>query len=146
MVSALRGAVVPPSAYTHDSATIQKFIADWNAYVMLDARAFDQLVAISGSLVTLRPAVMRFLRATYAAFAAHDTVAVRAARRQYATDVQQLSRSGALPQLTNLSPISQADAAHVAADISRSGDVRRLVRSVRSQYPLSFFAAHFSQA
>lgn len=137
-----RAALIPPSIYRSTSGALRDFVANWDDYVLVDAAAFDQIAALSRSLLTLRSPLMRFLRAAHDALAAKDRSAFATARRAYLSAVQALARAGALPQPTDLSGRARALAAKLRADQARSTDVSRLIAAVRGRYPLSFFARH----
>jgi hypothetical protein len=137
-----RGALIAPAIYRTTSGAIRNFLADWDDYVLVDATAFDQIAALSRSLLTLRSPLMRFLRAAREALAAGDGHALASARSAYLSAVWKLARAGALPRPTDLSTRAHGLAAKLVADQAHSADVRRLLRAVRDRYPLSFFAQH----
>lgn len=138
----IRHSLVPPPLYRSTKGAIRKFVADWENYALVDAVAFDQIAALTRSLVVLRVPLLHFLHTADVALKANDHSAFESARAAYLATVKKLTRSGVLPQPRDLSVMARTQLATLNADKSRSSEVRKLWTTVARRYPLSFFAVH----
>jgi hypothetical protein len=139
------GALIPARAVTGSPASVRSFIADWNSYTLLVARALDGYVAEFEGVVSLKEPTMLFLRQARDAFLSRDSAAYQSARSAFVGAMRRLPASVFSPSTGNLGNAEQSAAKRLVDDANHSDDVLRLVDAVKHDYPASLFVQRFKQ-
>lgn len=139
---ALAGALIPASAFRSSPGQVKEFVGHWNEYVNACRSQFSAMATFLGRGMAIKEPTLRFLKRSRKAIRNRDVGLYEASVEGYTGElkdtVEQLVDKDNMPKIAFADTEKAFDA--VVEDANDSEAVRRLVETLRTDFPEGAFA------